>query len=1066
MLSHRLVFEKRDSDLCTVINTNKKKMALKRLTYLVSLCVLSTLQGNAQARISSIEGEQKLGINDTTTYIVTGQTNVENYRWLLPKGCYALEGQGSESIRMVSTFLAQNGKLSVERTFTDTTRDTLHTQLTFSRYITGFVNHTINPGGSIEIAGKEVTEADIYYEDKGDEVIAHRVTVMPIEHVAQTKPYLQKATDSSIIINWKTNTPGTPVVIYGRESNNLNIEVTGSTNQLSDEYYWHSVELTDLEPDTRYSYKIKFEDAVDTEEYRFSTMPATGSKTPMRILLMGDHQIKSRSGYEWLMQAAKRKINEKYGSLEESINMIMNVGDQVDVGTLDHYEHVHLLKSELMSPYLPIMTTMGNHETYYDPGMVNYSTHFDYQDLTYQGICSGTDFYYAYQIGRLLFISLSTEHTGTEQKNWVRQVIDAAKEDDNVDFIISVNHRPVQAEQYIGDISSWVRNEILPILNQTPKHIFNFGGHHHLYHRGQTAEWPMYHIINGAASWNQMWGMSSEKDYDDVQKTIDYWAYQILEFDFDTKEMKAECYAIGNDELVLDNILIDSFHRILDTEQPDKPGLEDIPETVTLPYEFKGSTYYSPINEPINTTEFQFSTDENFSQIVVSSIRDVENLYGSTGKPQHIPLDIHEGMDICQLSIPELGLKNGTHYVRVRYRDTNMEWSEWSDTKQFTVTGSVDGDPSMEMLQTIIAPDTEFTISYKFAPIGANAWIGVYRAGEKPGTGEGTATSTVWAYTDGASGELTFKLSETDEYYAVLFKDGGYEEASERIRFYVGPTPTLSTSKTTYEVGENIVVSFENIPNLPGDWIGIYKMGDNIGSDYSASWDYVASYANDGKMTLSKSLPKGYYLVSYLLKGAYFEACERVYFSVGEDISTVWTDKNEYDLDEEIQIYYKDGPGTPKDWVGLFAKGKDVNKDELDAFYYTYGATEGYITVKPGDVPAGEYFCALYINDSYDEVSPRIYFTIKNEASGISTEEETENNIKVYQLPNSSTLCVENANKVYDRLEIFSITGEQKQGNFLREGINNIDISYLAKGSYLIRLKNDKSYMVRKFFVR
>ena len=94
----------------------------------------------------------------------------------------------------------------------------------------------------------------------------------------------------------------------------------------------------------------------------------------MRILLMGDHQIKSRSGYEWLMKAAQRKIEEKYGDLTENINMIMNIGDQVDVGTLDQYEQIHLFKSQLMSPYLPIMTAVGNHETYNDPHITTMRT--------------------------------------------------------------------------------------------------------------------------------------------------------------------------------------------------------------------------------------------------------------------------------------------------------------------------------------------------------------------------------------------------------------------------------------------------------------------------------------------------------------------------------------------------------------------------------------------------------------------------------------------------------------------------------------------------------------------
>lgn len=72
--------------------------------------------------------------------------------------------------------------------------------------------------------------------------------------------------------------------------------------------------------------------------------------------------------------------------------------------------------------------------------------------------------------------------------------------------------------------------------------------------------------------------MSSEQDYDDVQKTIDYWGYQILEFDFDKKEMKAECYAIGNKELVVDNILIDSFSRTLGKAAPKKPEIKEITE--------------------------------------------------------------------------------------------------------------------------------------------------------------------------------------------------------------------------------------------------------------------------------------------------------------------------------------------------------------------------------------------------------------------------------------------------------------------------------------------------------
>lgn len=77
-----------------------------------------------------------------------------------------------------------------------------------------------------------------------------------------------------------------------------------------------------------------------------------------------------------LLQAAQRKILEEYGDPAASVNMIMNIGDQMDIATLEQYEQIHLYKSELLSPYLPIMTAVGNHDTYGDTGMYRYNTHY------------------------------------------------------------------------------------------------------------------------------------------------------------------------------------------------------------------------------------------------------------------------------------------------------------------------------------------------------------------------------------------------------------------------------------------------------------------------------------------------------------------------------------------------------------------------------------------------------------------------------------------------------------------------------------------------------------------
>ena len=1011
--------------------------------------------GYAQAQADCIEGNPVMKINETSTFEAPKNETVARYDWTAPIGCKVVSGQGTPSVEISSSFLSQDSPVRLIRTFTDEHKDTLETPIKFCRYVQSIQDHTIAPGETINIGGKDYSEADIYYtpaegENACGQVVAHRLTVEPKtgSYANMTKPYLQSAEDTAIWISWKTSFENTPKVIYGTSKDQLTQTLEGSIDNLSEDgfpYYWNSIRLTGLQPNTVYYYQA-ISDNKKSEVCHFRTMPTPKSHEPMRILLMGDHQIKSRSGYEWLMKAAQRKIEEKYGDLTENINMIMNIGDQVDVGTLDQYEQIHLFKSQLMSPYLPIMTAVGNHETYNDPGMQRYAAHYHYENLTYQGISSGTENYYAYQAGRILFVVLSTEHTGDAQKEWVRKIVDAAKKDDSVDFIISVNHRPIQAEQYVGDISAWVRNEIIPILSETPKHVLNYGGHHHLYHRGQLTDYPLYHIINGAASWDQMWGMSSEQDYDDVQKTIDYWGYQILEFDFDKKEMKAECYAIGNKELVVDNILIDSFSRTLGKAAPKKPEIKEITEeTITLPYTFKGSPYKTTTDEQLNSVQYQFSLNQDFSTIEYNKVRDVEDLYGSTGKPLHIPIDLNENIDITQLTIEKNKLINGTYYVRMRYRDTNMEWSEWSDTRQFTVEGSIAGKPSISITDTSVIPGETITIDYKYTPEGQNAWIGIYRKGEEPHS----VLSYKWKYTPAQSGSMNFTIDETNEYYAVLFEDEGYTEISERIPFYVGPEPQISLEKSEFEEGEDIVVTYSNAPGLKNDWIGIYKRGEIPGtSDTSDSWDYLGGNT-EGTLTLAKDLPKGYYFLNYFTLGQYFEPRERVYFSVGKDISSLSTDKTEFSTDEAILIHYKDGPGTPKDWVGVYKDGKDPNVDELDGFYYTYGATEGTVSIKAGTLEPGNYFSALFINDSYDEVSPRIQFTIKD-GTGIR-QAKNEDGPLFYPNANGSLRIEGNT---YETADIFNLAGNCVRRTTLTEGNCTIDFADLPAGIYIFKFHN------------
>uniref|UniRef100_A0AAU6WUX3 Metallophosphoesterase family protein n=2 Tax=Chryseobacterium TaxID=59732 RepID=A0AAU6WUX3_9FLAO len=261
-------------------------------------------------------------------------------------------------------------------------------------------------------------------------------------------PYLQNPTPNSMIVNWKTSSNNETTVYYGTSPANLNVTVTGTTNIFSDtgytnNYYYHTAKVNSLQPNTKYYYKIKtgtFESPV----YNFRTLPLPGQAATadgkIRFLIMGDNQLKNEPRYDSLNYHAYRKIKQRFGTTadpSDHVALTFMVGDQVDVGTLDHYENVHFKKNRKLSPYLPIQTTVGNHETYGTLGMSSYYAHFYIDELSYKNITSGNENYYAQQAGNVLFVSLSSEHTGAAQQMWLQQILDAASTDNTVQWIIS-----------------------------------------------------------------------------------------------------------------------------------------------------------------------------------------------------------------------------------------------------------------------------------------------------------------------------------------------------------------------------------------------------------------------------------------------------------------------------------------------------------------------------------------------------------------------------------------------------------------------------------------------------
>lgn len=769
------------------------------------------------------------------------------------------------------------------------------------------------------------------------------------------RPYLQVPSDTSVWITWKTDSEKESRVIYGKDSANLSVIVTGDCQVLSDadydsNYFYHSVQLTGLDPYQPYYYRV-ISGVLQSKTCRFYTQPSIGVTSGVyRFLVFGDHQVKADDRYERLLIAAREKVIEKYGgSVEDHINLVLNDGDQVDQGILDQYEFVHFKPSAVLSGNVPIMTTLGNHETYGSPGISLYYDHYCYDHIGYKGIVSpGGENYYSYQQKNIVFIHLSSEHPTEEQVAWVQQIVDSVKTDPDVDWIISIGHRPIQAEQFVGDISEYIRTRIIPVLAQTEKSALFIGGHHHLYARGQVRDYPIYHIISGGGSWDQYWGQSTEKDFDDVQKTIDYWTYQIVSIDADNKDLVVESYAIGSPKLgfVFDNILIDSFYRKLPATPPMRPAITVIPnDSIELPYTFISSPFSTGSLEPYNSVQFQISSDGDRATPVVDLIRDYENLYGTTGDPTYLPVDIHKDINIFEYTIKKNSLPNGTYYIWVRHRDRNITWSEWSDPVEFKIKGSTGGFITMYTTKTLFSPDEIIQIYYEFGPGNATDWIGIYKYGDVPGS----VPSTDWQYTDGNSGTVNLQVSKSGQYFIAFFENDGYTELTERISVYVATKPELSLNKAGYNPGEEIQVSYSSAPGFINDWIGIYKLNDTPGMVASTKWSYTSG--TSGTVTFS-GLQSGYYFVNYFLMDGYTEAGERIIFSVepGTSVSDMKSGIT------DVTIY----PSPSSGQVRITARGITPGYLELSISSIT-GQT---IFKRSTDVTSSNYTSDIYLSDA------------------------------------------------------------------------------------------------------
>ncbi len=90
---------------------------------------------------------------------------------------------------------------------------------------------------------------------------------------------------------------------------------------------------------------------------------------------------------------------------------------------------------------------------------------------------------------------------------------------------------------------------------------------------------------------------------------------------------------------------------------------------------------------------------------------------------------------------------------------------------------------------------------------------------------------------------------------------------------------------------------------------------------------------------------------------------------------TLFIEKRSHSAGESIKVRFKDGPGNPTDWIGIFEEGAPSNAESYLDWLYVSGSREagssnrrGIVTFSEG-VPDGDYSVRLFANNGYGLVA-------------------------------------------------------------------------------------------------
>ena len=507
-------------------------------------------------------------------------------------------------------------------------------------------------------------------------------------------PFLQSPDTNSMTISWHDISSTGTKVEYGINANSLNNSTTGSNELVSEPYRWHTVKLSGLDANTRYFYRVLSGEGASAV-YSFKTLPGSAYKGKIRFLLFSDTHASDTTMAGKIQRAARDKISELYGpDIENQVVGILHSGDIVVSGNSpEHYTKQFFMPLSAMSSNLPTMVVAGNHEGespyFYSYMKLDALSAFPQNPALNEKIWN-------LKVGNSLFIGLNTNITstyGSTQASWLDSRLKVAETDTTIDFVYLFFHHPPFSELWkavntFDAGSNYVRDVLIPVIKKYTKVQELHYGHTHGFERGTITSARTdgdFRIICGGGGGGPLdpWAIGENEDYNDIHITISNYCFQILEIDIADHSYRNTMYSLGTLNSPKNPQPLDSWYKKKAQTVPDTPVTEGISPATDF-IQFNSSVYSGP--DFIMSVRLQVIDSSNASHVVIDTLVHWKNIYGVGANNN--PVDLNKGIDLYHLKLTaSLFPGNNAYFFRVRYRDQNLKWSNWSVATSFKTTG-------------------------------------------------------------------------------------------------------------------------------------------------------------------------------------------------------------------------------------------------------------------------------------------------------------------------------------------------------------------------------------------